>query len=145
MRAFVKRVIAGAAATAGIVGGSFLIGDTYFTDSEFASPDSAESAQYFSPLLRAKLDTLRHDIGKPIRINSAVRTKAHNRRVGGVSNSSHTAPCYCAVDIHAPSSADKHFIIKWAMEHNINRIGIGKNFIHLDIDRTKPSNVIWTY
>lgn len=145
MRTLLKKVLAGTAATGAIVGGSYLVGDTYFTDAEFASPDNSESYQYFDPVLRAQLDTLRHDIGKPIRINSAVRTKAHNKRVGGVASSSHTAPCYCAVDIHAPTSSDKFFIVKWALEHGFNRIGIGSNFIHLDRDNNKPQAVIWTY
>lgn len=144
MRAVIKKVIAGAA-TAAIVGGSYLIGDTYFSDSEFASPDDFSSHEQFDPVLRAQLDTLRHDMGKPIRVNSAVRTKVHNRRVGGVANSSHTAPCYCAVDIHAPTSSDKFFIVKWALEHGFNRIGIGSNFIHLDRDTSKQQAVIWTY
>lgn len=140
-----KRIIGGAAATGAIVGGSFLIGDTYFNDSEFASPDNAQSYRYFDPTLRAKLDTLRHDWGAPIRINSAVRTRAHNRRVGGVDGSSHSAPCYCAVDIHISSSEMRWFVINWAIEHKINRIGVGKNFIHLDLDDSKPNQVIWTY
>ena len=26
-----------------------------------------------------------------------------------------------------------------------NRIGVGSGFIHVDIDKSKPSDVIWTY
>ena len=31
------------------------------------------------------------------------------------------------------------------MEHGIDRIGIGNTFIHVDIDDSKSSDVIWTY
>lgn len=145
MKAYIKRVIGGAVVTGGVIAGAYLTGDTYFTDNEFSSPDRAESHQYFNPYLRAKLDTLRYDWGAPIRINSAVRTRAHNSRVGGVRNSSHTAPCYCAVDIHCTSSEMRYFVVMWAIEHDINRIGIGKTFVHLDIDESKPKEVIWLY
>src|SRR6056297_1482471 len=115
-----RKVLARSIATGAVIGGSFLIGDTYFSDSEFASPDNAQSYQYFDHTLRAKLDTLRYDWGAPIRINSAVRTRAHNRRVGGVDGSSHSAPCYCAVDIHINSSEMRWFVVNWAIEHKIN-------------------------
>ena len=32
-----------------------------------------------------------------------------------------------------------------AIKVGINRIGIGKNFIHLDTDKKKSQDVIWHY
>lgn len=116
----------------------------YFTWSEFDSPDAPGSGERFmSRELVQKLDAIRAEVGFPMRITSGYRTAAHNAKVGGVPNSAHTKGL--AVDIRATSDAQKRAIASAAIRQGISRIGWGSNFIHLDIDRTKPQNVAWGY
>ena len=121
-----------------------VVAATYFTYDEFASPDDITSGELISPVLLGKLDAIREEVGFPIVINSGVRTLEHNRHVGGVANSAHTEPCYCAVDIKIRSRAQRDTIIASAKRHGINRIGIARTFVHLDIDTTKPA-ATWYY
>ena len=89
------------------------------------------------------LDKIRGDAGIPFIINSGKRTVAHNRKVGGVPDSSHLTGL--AVDIKSLSSKARWKIITSAIKNGINRIGISKTFIHLDNDLTKPKEVVWLY
>lgn len=89
------------------------------------------------------LNLTRHKCKIPFIINSAVRCSKYNLEVGGERYSAHTLGC--AVDIYAGNSLAKFLIIKNALEVGFNRIGVGRTFIHLDIDATKVQNVIWSY
>ena len=42
--------------------------------------------------------------------------------------------------------SEKRFkIVEMAMKHGIRRIGIGDNFVHLDMDYSLPQGVMWLY
>ena len=127
------------------VAGIGLVSATYFMSSEFDSPDQRGSGELIHPVLVGKLDSIREDVGFPLIINSGVRTETHNEQVGGVTQSAHTYPCYCAVDVRYKTKAQQRAIIGSAKKHGITRIGIGRTFIHMDIDTTKPQNVVWYY
>ena len=104
-------------------------------------------ADYIGLRLVALVQTIRTLFGKPINITSGVRCKEHNAspEVGGLENSAHLKGK--AVDISCTNSTDRHRIIQLLMygSEDINRIGIAKTFIHIDIDETKSPNVVWTY
>ncbi len=89
------------------------------------------------------LEELREHLGKPIKITSAYRCPIHNKRVGGVRNSSHVKGL--AVDIRATNSRDRHKIISFLVSKGVNRIGIADSFIHFDLDPEKPQGVVWLY
>lgn len=94
--------------------------------------------------LLAMLDILRETYGEPIIVTSGYRTKEENKRVGGVENSSHLTGN--AVDIRVKDSRDRFYLIKLALSAGFTRIGVGKNFLHLDNDiHRKDPCVIWTY
>jgi uncharacterized protein YcbK (DUF882 family) len=117
----------------------------YFNLSEFDSPDEIDSGDNMDLDFLRKLDEAREIAGIPFKVNSGYRSVAHNKKVGGVLNSSHIKiPC-CAADIHINSSRDRFLIIAAAIKVGINRIGIGKNFLHLDTDKTKSQDVTWHY
>ena len=79
----------------------------------------------------------------PFIINSAIRCMKHNKDVGSTSTSSHLKGL--AVDI-AYSSSNQCFRIVEALLHvGITRIGLGKNFIHCDIDIAKESFLLFNY
>jgi hypothetical protein len=61
----------------------------HFTLGEIASKDGADKVLYSEELL-AKLEEARSFGGFTVSVNSFYRSAAHNKRVGGASNSSHT-------------------------------------------------------
>lgn len=95
------------------------------------------------PELWSLLDTLRGNYGFPIVIASGLRDKDHNKNVGGVEDSSHLLGL--AVDINVPDSARRFKLVTEALKLGFRRIGVGKTFVHLDIDKSKPQDVMWDY
>ena len=91
----------------------------------------------------AKLDKAREYANIPFIITSAYRTKEHNAKIGGVANSSHLKGL--AVDIRVNSSKERFFVLNALILVGFNRIGVAKTFIHVDDDKEKTNNVIWTY
>lgn len=91
------------------------------------------------------LDKARDIAGVPFVINSGFRTVAHNAKVGGVKDSAHLSGK--AVDLRARNGAEAYAIIKSAMDVGIKRIGVNRksNFIHLDVDTSKPSPTVYEY
>jgi zinc D-Ala-D-Ala carboxypeptidase len=108
---------------------------------EFDSRDAPGSGVNMQKSTLIKLQKARDIAGIPFKINSAFRTVAHNRAVGGSANSAHTRGH--AVDIAATTGAQKFRIVQAAMQAGFTRIGIYRNFIHVDDDPSLPQNVIW--
>ena len=63
--------------------------------------------------------------------------------MGGKPASSHLKGL--AVDIACSASRDRFNLVNLFAKYGITRIGIAKNFIHIDIDGDKDPDVIWTY
>lgn len=114
-----------------------------FTSKEFDSPDSLHSGNNMSRPFIQMLQQARCKAGVPFKINSGYRTLAHNKKVGGVSNSAHTLGVAC--DIKCENSQDRYLIVKALLEVGFTRIGVYETFIHCDIDPTKPQKVIWRW
>jgi uncharacterized protein YcbK (DUF882 family) len=93
--------------------------------------------------LLKRLDFARELANTPFKITSGYRTKEHNRKVGGVPNSSHCKGL--AADIYCDSNINRWRIIDSLIKARFTRIGIGKNFIHCDIDEDKANGVIFLY
>lgn len=88
------------------------------------------------------LDAIRWKLGKPVIINSAVRCPKHNLKVDGRYSSSHIRGL--AVDIRALETNYRFELLSIIMKHTgINRIGIYRTFIHIDVDASKRERVIW--
>jgi len=90
-----------------------------------------------------KLDQARDYANIPFYINSAFRTKEKNTEVGGKSNSSHLKGL--AVDISATDSRTRFIVLNALIAVGFTRIGIANTFIHVDNDKDKSQDVIWTY
>lgn len=116
---------------------------TMFNTYKYFSP--AEVAKWkLKPELWTLLDKIRAEFGFPINITSGLRTQAQNDLLkDSVSDSAHLSGLAC--DIACTDSSKRFRLIKVALAHGVNRIGIAKTFIHLDIDKTKPSSVVWHY
>lgn len=108
---------------------------------EFDSRDEVGSGSNMDKDFLLTLSSIRKELNRPMIVNSGYRTKAHNERVGGSPDSAHTKGL--AADIHVLDNTFRYNLIRIAMKHGINRIGVYRTFIHLDMDSSKQSNVIW--
>ena|SRR3990167_7869232 len=115
----------------------------FFKLMEFDSPDAPGSGINMNVEFVLLLDKLREKCGFPLQINSAYRTPDHNRKVGGVSESAHIKGCAC--DLRISSSLERYLIVQAAMALGFTRIGVGKTFIHVDMDFDLPQRVLWVY
>lgn len=109
---------------------------------EFDSPDQPGSGEkYMCKDLLQRLSNIRRELDRPMRINSGYRTTEHNKKVKGSPNSSHLKGL--AVDIRCPDNKYRYKLIELAIKYGINRVGVYRTFIHLDIDTDKVQNVMW--
>jgi hypothetical protein len=115
--------------------------------SAFDSPDISGSGNCMDRQLIFMLQQLEARTGYPIFswINSGARSPSHNRKVGGVSNSSHKMPTCKAADIKAYSTSIRNNLVQAARAVGFKRIGVGKTFVHLDTDDLKSQYVAWGY
>ena len=113
----------------------------HFDRTEFACPCCGVEmlADYFA----AKIDNARDVAGIPFEINSGYRCGPHNESVGGKPDSAHRYGLAC--DIECTHSRQRFKIIDALIKAGIQRIGIGKTFIHADDDTTKDPEVAWLY
>jgi uncharacterized protein YcbK (DUF882 family) len=115
----------------------------YFDIEEFDSPDLIGSGENMDAEFLEMLDSAREIAGIPFIITSGYRTKAHNKKVGGKSDSAHLTGH--AADIKVNGSRQRWQIVEACIKAGFTRIGIANTFVHVDNDSTKPKDVIWTY
>lgn len=89
------------------------------------------------------LHVMRRMADIPFIINSAVRCKNYNASNGWSKTSSHLGGY--AIDIRCKTSRNRLILVNSALKVGFKRIGIGKDFIHVDTDYTKDQGVIWNY
>ena len=152
-----KHIYVGIGTVALIVGGAVLI--RYLVESKikkqessvdfsvFDSKDIVGSGRCIDRSLLKRLQLLEKRTGYAVlkNINSAVRSEFWNKKVGGVSDSAHLITKCKAVDIHAPTRAIRNLLVVQAYKLGFTRIGVGKTFVHLDVDMSKPQYVAWGY
>lgn len=95
------------------------------------------------PALIETLEDIREFAGIPIQITSGYRCAAHNAAVGGKPNSAHLLGE--AADFWVSGDKDRFKFLEAAFIYGPMRIGIGKEFIHVDVSHTLPSEVAWLY
>ena len=95
--------------------------------------------------LVALLEAVREEVGHPLFVNSWCRCPTHNTAVRGVDGSVHTLGQ--AADLRAIGGARKHGIQKAGFAHGAMGVGIGENYVHLDVHdgsvKYRPSS--WGY
>jgi len=79
--------------------------------------------------------------GRPIRINSAYRCVPHNAEVGGAATSSHLSGL--AIDMAVPDGRRMYELVAAAIGAGFPRIEQGIQYLHVDVDDTKPSPWMW--
>jgi uncharacterized protein YcbK (DUF882 family) len=95
------------------------------------------------PRVEALHREIEEDIGQKLIVTSGFRCPKHNKEVGGSATSSHLKGL--AWDVAVDNSRLRYRVIQSALTRGITRIGVGKGFLHLDIDRAKDQRVIWLY
>jgi hypothetical protein len=85
-------------------------------------------------------DEARRRLKAPIRITSAYRNPAYNRRIGGVSNSTHVR--FNALDLVCAEPASLYLILLEMRREGLFKGGLGlyRSFVHLD---TRGVNATW--
>ncbi len=101
------------------------------------SIDSIDSILVFA------LEKLEHEMKSELEFSSGYRCKACNAAAGGKKNSAHLRGM--AVDILVDNSGERFWLLYNAFRLNFKRIGISRNFVHLDIDSDLPNHVQWLY
>jgi len=102
-----------------------------FTLGESASKDGANIV-LLHPALIIALQTIRDHVGKPIRVNSAFRSPAHNRAIGGASNSLHTLGLAADVVIDGMTPIE---VASLASDMGLGGIKAYPTFTHIDVGR----------
>ena len=115
----------------------------YFKEAEFKKCVPSCSLQDMNQNFMYMLDALRAQAGIPLVLNCAYRSKAWDIKKGRSGNSAHTRGK--AVDIRCNSNTNRWKIVTAAYEIGFRRIGIGKNYIHVDCDKSLTQDVIWHY
>lgn len=115
----------------------------YFREEEFRCKHCGQL--HISDDLVRKLDKAREIANVPFRITSGYRCLEHNRAIGSKDSSPHLQGV--AVDIYCPDAKMRFKILNALLTVGFTRIGIGKDFIHCDIDKreSKIQNIIWHY
>ncbi len=92
-----------------------------------------------------ELQIVRDEYAKPMKITSGMRCIGRNKSVGGSKTSSHLTGY--AADIYCEDLMDRFLLLGAIMSgaSAIVRVGIGKDFIHVDMDPNKVPYVVWVY
>lgn len=108
---------------------------TNFQVKEFACSDGTDTI-FISSLLVSVLQKVRDHYGKPVHINSAYRTEAHNTKVGGAAYSQHKYGTAADIYIDGVAPKDLAAYINTLLPSS-GGIGIYNTFVHVDVRRTK--------
>lgn len=106
-----------------------------FTVKEFACSDGTDTV-FISLALVNLLQKIRDHFDKAVIINSAYRTEAHNKSIGGATYSQHKYGL--AADIHINGVTPKEIAAYVeTLLPSSGGIGIYKSFVHVDVRRVK--------
>lgn len=81
--------------------------------------------------------------GHPFHINCAYRSKEYDISKGRSGNSAHCKGF--ALDIATPDSHTRYLVLVGCVLAGFRRIGVGKRFLHVDLDDSKPNPIIFDY
>ena len=115
----------------------------HFKPEEFlCNCQNCDNEKGISFLLVELLDNMRSKLGFPMSINSGYRCTMHP--LSRNSTSSHIKGL--AVDVSCKNSGNRFTILEYVLKHGLfHRMGVGSDFIHLDIDNDKDQRVTWVY
>ena len=109
---------------------------TNFKVREFACLDGTDTIFVSDELVKI-LQKVRNHFGASVIINSAYRTEAHNKKVGGSANSQHKYGMAADIRINGVSPKTIATYLNTLMP-NSGGIGVYSSFVHIDV-RAKKS------
>lgn len=115
----------------------------YFNDLDFQKAVPSCTLQDINPASLKRLDSAREIAGIPFVVNSAYRSSEYEVSKGRTGKGAHTEGR--AFDIACRDSRSRWLVVSSALAVGFTRIGIGKNFVHLDDSPCLTPNVIWLY
>lgn len=115
--------------------------DTEKIDLSSAVPACKESD--LNPHLVSLLKSAQALCGFQFLITSGFRSRSYELSKGRSGSSSHCKGL--AVDIGVNDSYERYKVLLSLGFLGAPRLGVGKTFIHIDIDETKPNPIMWTY
>lgn len=101
------------------------------------------SVDDLNPKLVERLIYAQKMCGEQFIVTSGFRSQAYERSKGRKGTSSHCKGL--AVDVSAVNSHLRFKIVAGCILAGFPRLGIGKTFVHLDIDETKAHPIIFHY
>ena len=114
----------------------------YFDIEDFyCNCEREHDEEFVDPKLVSFLDIARDYAGIPFVITSGYRCAEHNRDIGGVSDSAHLKGK--AADIKVEGSRSRFLILRSLIRVGFKRIGVYDTYIHVDIDESKSTKVVW--
>ena len=113
-----------------------------FSESDFKNCQPSCSQADLSPELLERLQYARALCGFPFQLTSAFRSKSYELDKGRNGTSSHCKGL--AVDLACLDDKKRYVLVQNLLRAGFFRIGIGKNYVHCDIDYSKPAS-IWLY
>ena len=113
----------------------------HFTKEEFDCQCGCGNGDIvISERLVSELEIVRKSYGKPMRINSGIRCLSHNRNIGSRDTSSHIKGV--AADISCTNMGTRLELVKKLLrDAEFTRVGLHKDFIHVDVDEDKPNGI----
>jgi uncharacterized protein YcbK (DUF882 family) len=112
---------------------------TNFRVREFACQDGSDAIVIADKLVQI-LQSIRNHFGQPVTINSAYRTAAHNKKVGGSPTSQHLYGTAADIVVAGVYPSDVADYVELLMP-NTGGIGRYRDFTHIDV-RTKKSRFV---
>lgn len=89
------------------------------------------------------LQYVRSSLGRTVVINSGLRCPKWNKQVGSGKDSAHVKGL--AVDIKCTTPRDRYELLERVLDTDVKRVGIDRGFIHIDLDKDKTQDIVWTY
>lgn len=101
------------------------------------------SLEQLDPKVTAILSQIVHYTDRDVFVSSGFRSIEHEKKQGRDGSSSHTKGLACDILVKDNEERAKFLYLLFGL--GAVRIGIGKNFIHFDLDKDKPFPRCWTY
>ena len=121
----------------------------YGTSDKLACPCGACGNKGLKRPFLDVLEAARVRANIPFRITSGYRCESYQDllRSQGYETANGTSPHSkgVAVDIGTKNGEERFAIIRALLTVGFNRLGIGSNFLHVDMDRDRLSKYIWHY
>jgi len=112
-----------------------------FRSEEFQCRCGCRAAQMQYKFI-SRLQRLRQAHGRPLIITSGFRCLPYNKAIHGAADSRHGYGD--AADILVENAIDRYDILQHALMLGFTGIGIGANYVHLDIRET-DAPLMWVY